>query len=930
MRTFTYNDKYNKYIEKLDNSKNFINGYLQNNLIEEYTNIIYKLKGLLKSFKENKISDIYLEISDLNFIDKHINYIDNYYNRLNKYISDEIFIKNYIPKIKDFTNKTINEINNIKNYIDQKHRVINEVSGTVNDNYKGTDNDICIVFWKLKTFTCTNGAIQYYDNQKYDCIVSWGYNNHNNYIPLSFIEDSDFKNKFNKFYSLIKNNIDSYNNKINELKNILSSIETKVLKQKKTEGYLIPIQEKINDLISNNYSDNLIKLSYNYYKNFLENRLDKILNNSTNKWINSFKILEQSLNENWNEFKYSTKEFGLVASIYNSILSQNLTKTYFDSIIEHQKSEFNYTISYYYNCLLAQITSAYQYIFHQIPTNQEGFNNITNLRKNEVNEIFNSLIKMIKDSKQQSLSLNRQVYVLGVSTHNFFNMNSVLTKNIEEAKKNLQSEGMNIYIKEGKQNNEYSLSCRFYLENSLNGWQVEELYKPINDKFFITLNSEQFKELISNNWIFDQNYFINKLNLSIYNSNLEIKKDFAEYKKPKYIFHLEEEIKSVYAKETIAQKISDQYQSQIKEITNDKTTLINQYIQEILNKIKDNLSEQEKIILTHAHNYSKDFSKINKTIKNYKDKLINDIKEIIINIVNDFYNNMMGQIYNRIFENGLNMYLNEAEKYNLKCKGYETLSEVYNIGEIIYKYVKDLVDEYKNLAKMIIKLKKDEYIEKLYTEIGIIDIKKKIDNELNPYFSKLISALKSTSTNNQEGIHYIEYDLSEYDLSDVIKEDINSIFNQNIEKINKTINGIKGEEFNVILGDWHLFDFLCVEIRAFELINNDFEVFIKKKISNEHKEINKLLKEIISNNFDILIDNLINSFGNEFLERIMKYNENFKITSLYQNLKYSLVVSLLYYRQLYSNRKINALTEDLKLRLYGFNNLDLIVKEKKK
>ena len=59
----------------------------------------------------------------------------------------------------------------------------------------------------------------------------------------------------------------------------------------------------------------------------------------------------------------------------------------------------------------------------------------------------------------------------------------------------------------------------------------------------------------------------------------------------------------------------------------------------------------------------------------------------------------------------------------------------------------------------------------------------------------------------------------------------------------------------------------------------------------------------------------------------MKYNENFKITSLYQNLKYSLVVSLLYYGQLYSNTKINALTKDLKFKLYGLNNLDSIAQE---
>lgn len=922
-KTYNYYNKYKIYKAKFDTSIDFINGNLQNYIFEEYANIIYKLKGVLQTFKGNKLSDKYPEFDELNFIDKHIKDIDTYYTRLSKYISNDKFNNNYKPKIQNYKNRKKTEIEEIKNYIEKKHSIIYN-KGDFKSDINNNNNDICVTFRRLKTYTCTNGAVRrYWESKEYVCIVSWGYDNHNKYISLSFQSDSNFDTKFKNFYSSLKSNIDSYNNKIIELKTLISSIEKDVLNQKKTEGYLSPIQEKINTLIPNNYSDNLIRLSYNYYKKLLDTRLDNILRNSTNKWNNSYDILEKNLNNS--NFKYSTSEFGLMALIYEVILSQNLTKTYYDSIIEHQKSEFNYTISYYYNCLLQNITSAYQYIINKIPRNQEGFNNIINLRKEEVNEIFNILIKSIKDSKTEALRISRQAYVLEVSPQNFFNMSSVLTKNIGEAKNILNTKGMNLYRKESKQNNEFSLACRFYLENSLNGWQIEELYKPINDKIFVTLNTEQFKEIISSNWIFDQDHFINKLNLSIYNSNLEIKKVFAEEKKQNYINQLEDQIKQFYTKESIAQKVSDQYQSQIKEISHDKATLINQYIQVILNKIKEHLSEQENILLQIQNiTYSNDFSKINDTLKNYKDKLINDIKEIIIIIVNDFYNNMMEKAYNGRIENDLNLYLNEAEKYNVTCKGYESLSEVYNIGEIIYEYVKDLIDEYKNLAKMKIKLKKDEYIEKLYREIGINDIIKEFDNVLNPYFSKLLTALKKVSTNNKEGIY------PDYDLIDSIKEDINSIFNQNIEKINKTINEIKGEEFNVVLKDWYICDFESVSVRVFDIINKDFEIFIKKKIDNEKKEINKLLKDIISNNFNILIDNLINSFGNEFFERIMKYNENFKITSLYQNLKYSLVVSLLYYGQLYSNTKINALTKDLKFKLYGLNNLDSIAQEKNK
>ena len=91
--------------------------------------------------------------------------------------------------------------------------------------------------------------------------------------------------------------------------------------------------------------------------------------------------------------------------IYDSLIYQNITNAFHDSIISHQRTEFNYTISYYYNCLIQNISSYMQSIYNQIPTNQEGFNNITDLRRKEVNDLINKLINDVKESKSQALSL---------------------------------------------------------------------------------------------------------------------------------------------------------------------------------------------------------------------------------------------------------------------------------------------------------------------------------------------------------------------------------------------------------------------------------------------------------------------------------------------------------------------------------------------
>ena len=182
------------------------------------------------------------------------------------------------------------------------------------------------------------------------------------------------------------------------------------------KDYLSPIQEKLNSIISEKYSDNLIKDSYKYYKKIIDNNLENILNEVENEWINSFDILSERVDNNLDKFKYTISELGLMSLVYDSLIYQNITKDFHDSIVSHQRAEFNYSIFYYYNCLIKNINSYLQSIYNRIPINQEGFNNITNLRKKEVKDLINKLTNDIKESKNKALSLERQVYILNVSS----------------------------------------------------------------------------------------------------------------------------------------------------------------------------------------------------------------------------------------------------------------------------------------------------------------------------------------------------------------------------------------------------------------------------------------------------------------------------------------------------------------------------------
>ena len=892
-----YKNKYNKFMEKFDISKEFIESDLHTNILNEYKNIVIKLKEVLQTFRNNKISDKYPYYTDLFFIDEHLEDIDELYNRLNRYISDDIFNNNYLVIIENYKKNETQKIEDIKKHIEDQHLIINVGN-------EGKEKDICTTFQRKRTFTCRNGAIYHYDNVEGDCIISFGSNNLGKMAQISFNNDNIFQNEFNIFFTSIKGKIESYNSLINQLKEKIISIEANILDKKITNNYLSPIQNKVNLILSEKYSDNLILASHNYYKDMLDKRLENILNDISNKWINSFDNLTEKVNDNLINFNHSMNEFGVMALIYEVVITSNLTNNFYNSIINHQKSEFNYTISYYYNCLLQNITSVYQYVSSHIPTNQEGFNNITNRRKKEVEDVFNQLLKIVKDSKLESLSIDRQTYVLQVSSSNFFNTNSNFSKISQETSKILKQKGNYLYkLKNGKQNDEFSLASRFYLENSLNGLHLEEYFKPVNEKdsLFISLKRDKFLQLFSDNWIFDQDDFINQLNISIYNSNIEIKNDIS-FKKLEYTIKLENEItQHQYSKENISEKIFNQYKSNINQINEEKKNTTNVYIHDILNFIKNHLIKEKEKLLKYATSYTNDFSKINETIKNYKDEIFDKLKNIIVIIVDNFDEKLKKAAFTDLIEPGLNIYLEKAENYIKECETYEILNISYNIGEMIYDIVKGLVEEYKNITKRQLDYSHDLYIEKLKRELDLEGFENLINNDLNLEYSELLTVLEDKTKNIQSGT--IGY--SDYDLSDDIKNEIDIKIEEVFENITAILNEIKVNNKIELIG-WENLK-LCydsIDYTTFYEIQNDFKQFIKPKEKSEKDNLNIILKDVIRKNFNNVINNLIFTFGNEFFERIIRYNDNYRISTLYQNLKFSLVISLNYYNMLYNFRRI--------------------------
>ena len=241
-----------------------------------------KMKDIILLIKNNILSDKYHDFEELNFINNNIKIFDEIFDRFNNYMSVDIFNNKYLKKIEHIKELQITEINQIIDNIYNYHKIIN--TDDTNEEY---NTDFCINFDRKKSYIEGNGNVFYISNSDYYCSpISSSSNNYNQLSKISIYSDDNiniFKQKFNENYVLIERSINSYNSKINDLKNILVSTEKDTINKNYTLDYLIPIQNQINTILSEKYGSELIKACYNHYQQLTESKVEKILKDISNK-----------------------------------------------------------------------------------------------------------------------------------------------------------------------------------------------------------------------------------------------------------------------------------------------------------------------------------------------------------------------------------------------------------------------------------------------------------------------------------------------------------------------------------------------------------------------------------------------------------------------------------------------------------------------
>ena len=912
----------NKYITKYTNFKNnqldsleYIKKELYVDFKNEYQSLLNKIKESLHKVKNTKISDIYPDFPELDFIENNINLLKGFYDKLNKHISDVVFNNFYYPKINEFKNNQINFNKNYSDIIDQNYNSVK--SSTVQKNFQ---NDFCVNFLRKRTYTCKNGrwTKTYPSNYDYCFPLNAEANNYAKLVKIS--TNCKPKLSINKFYTELNTIVNSYNSKIQTLKQNLLNLQNNVLKNNNVTEKLGKIKTKVQNILNENYGDTIINNTYQYFKQMSNERITNIFGDLENKFNNLYTSLKTDISTNLDNYKYSINEFKFKTQLIQQLFLKNISNNFYDSIISHQKMEFNYTISYYYNYLYKNINSTYQLILSRIPENKKGLDVILKNRKNSLNSIFSEIIQMLLNSKNSTLNLNSQIYLLEIPETNFFQTNSILVNsqiNLNNSLNNITKE----ISTNGKANDEYGLTLKYYLENSENGKQINDFYEEINNQVFVYLNFDKFQETILNNWIFDQDDFIKKLNSTLYNSNLEISKQF-NLQKENYEVKLNEILSKIFTKDDIIHKINDLFSTSYKTLAQNDINQISQNVQNVIQKVKDNLIKEQQRIETLLVSYNKDFTIINKTINDYKKNIFSTVNKTIFSVLEQIHNNIYTKYYVNYIEHYLNMFYQNVSLSINEYKPSILLNSTYNIKDSIFNIVNELIENYKYISKTQIINKYNEFYQNIYNQINVKNIQNNIIQQIDQQFNTFYSSLKNIATHEIGNNGYVAYDFS-----DKIKNEIDNSLQTSNNNINSIIQKTKGDNFNFDEKKFIKLDFTRINDDLAE-IKKTYDKFINKQKINEENELDQFLQKILKLNFNNLLNNLIPSFGNDFFERIIFYNKNFKIEGLYNNLIYGLSESLSYYITLLSTNSIKALTKDLKMKIFSLNNLDDVIKTK--
>ena len=924
MRTNAYSSKYNTYIANFDFAEAYLKEQMKIEISNKYRETFPKIKEELKLIIDNRLSEKYKNYSDFYFLENNLRIINRLNERIDKYFSSEIFDKKYLKIINENINSNIELIKSTKAYIIEKHNHIKDL-GIYADN----SNDICIVFRRKVCYGCTNCVSYTYFYDRF-CFILSPYEN--NYISIKKIS-FDLINNFTEYNSIfnnininIKEKIEIYNDILKDLDLNISKIINEMLnKDIDINDNIKEINDWILLILQKKFEKVLLNKSYDYYKTNLDLKLENIFSEIFQKWKSIYKTLSKDVLNNIYNIKDSILEFSNMAEIYRTIIKTDLAENYFNSIIFLEQSELNYQISFYYNYLIKLLDKYFKYINNKIEKNSFNLNNILSNKKFQIKNNFDNFTQNIIESEHFILNTENQSPFLQTNESDFFQVKHILQNNIQNTSDTLEEKVEEILFNELflSDGDEYSLVMRYYLENKELGKFIEELYKPLDNDEYIYLNLDKFKDILNENWLFDTEDFINMINKALYETNKEINDDL-NIKLLEYAEKIDNELNTKFFFK-IENIIIHIFKNLNKYVQPYQKNNINNNISELINQLESEIKSEANIIQNNPGEYKLNIENIKNLVINYKEDINKRINNTIFEELNIIYNNIIKNIYQDLTEQKANYYLNHAKKIisEFDLGEYQLLNLTFDLKKIIYNLVESSIDFNKKVIKKKIYNKYIQYYKLIITKIDIESIFNIVSNNLdNIYETELLPKLNAENNCSLN-------DCPIFDFSQETKENINIIISKKMNSLQQEISLIINNRPDI--NRETEIEYPNSLLENLGEIYESLESFLSFENETQVLKINEHIQNSIKSNLDGFLNNVVPLYGNAFFERIIDYNINFKIISLYEYLHYGISKTLLYYHSLrVLKRDIKDLPSDLKIRLYNLNDLDLTVINKNK
>ena len=674
------------------------------------------------------------------------------------------------------------------------------------------------------------------------------------------------------------------------------------------------------------FGKEIIHASYNYHYAQIKQKVADLLVDITDKFKSLFKNLYKELNVNYEYIKYTMYEFGIMGEAYQSIIKTDLMTNYFKSILLFQQSEFNYTITQYYQYFYKLVNNSYTYILANLPREETDDNYFFIERKNKTIKYFDLIFNNISLSQSNSTSIEYQKTILGKEEIDFFLLNAKISKGIADMDEFIDDKIDDIIdlelFESSLEITQNSLTTRFYLENKEFGKLIENIYEPVDSGNFFYLNFDKFKHMMEDNWILDGNYFSNIINDFLYESNKEIQNDL-NIKYEEYTTTIENEIKK-FISNNIEVVIRQLYSDNIAELQATQIANLKNLTMGIMTTIKTKIQEKVENLELQADKYY-EVSELNETIQFYKEFIIERVNNSLSGPLSELYQIIKKFLYDNCIEKALNLYLAVARKQTLaeKYKEFAMMNSTYKIGDIVYNLTVDAVNKYKIKARKMIYFKFIEYHQKNLRTIGFIKLRNDIMDELDNIYNIIVSKLNEHNVKLSDSTKKENYDL---DIS--MKTEINGTIDLAILGINTIILTTKGTNFKATFKCSYNTTAYTSEV-IIPICESLIDILSAESV-DQTEELSIRIKTTIIENLDDFLENVIPSFGNEFFDRIIDYNINFHILDIYSNLHYALGQHFLYYSALgrYPD-EVTQLPKDLKYRLYRLNDLNYTIENKK-